>query len=437
MDNDRTNAESSQDTIRRLAHSTQELAAALSEVTRTTADSPVGAAAMTSPAPEPAEPVHRTEQERSPIRAGLRKAARTVAWPVRRLLDPRFRGLSRQIDQKQLDLFDRLDQLRSESLRLNHEQTAGQTRLAALLEQESAASYGLSSALTELHELVKAEKELVEETTTVLGSALAGVRSNTDEIATVLEALSARAGGLLVGATVEQLDGVNARLLDYAESPSGFAAQRSLWFNPPIALRYAAGSVEVAGVNERIAEVPFVYRALSRVPPGASILDVGATESIVSPSLASLGYSVTAIDPRPYPLRHPNLEVVVGEIQSWSAARTFDAIVCLSTIEHIGLGAYGDRRASGRPDVEAMARLRQLSRPGTVLVFTTRFGRASTSWLERTYDSQAIEELLAGWEIEESVVVRRHDGTTWAPEAAPASARDGESVIMIAARLGR
>lgn len=367
----------------------------------------------------------------------MRRTARLVAWPVRRLLDPRFQGLTRQIDQKQLDLFDRLDQLRTESLRLNHEQTAGQTRLAALLEQEYAASYGLSGALVELQTLVKSEKELVEETTAVLGSALAGVRASTDEIATMLESLSARAGGLLVGATVEHLDAGNARLLGYAESPSGFAAQRSLWFNPPIALRYAAGSVEIAGINERIAEVPFVYRALSRVPPGASILDVGATESTVSLSLASLGYSVTAIDPRPYPLRHPNLEVVVDELQRWPAARTFDAIVCLSTIEHVGLGAYGDRRAPGRADLEAMAKLRELSRPGTVLVFTTRFGTASTSWLERTYDPQAIEELLAGWTIEESIVIRRRDGTTWAPEDASTSAADGESVIMIVARLGR
>lgn len=437
MDNDRTNAESSQETIRRLAHSTQQLAAALSEATRITADSPGDAVAVTLVAPEPVESAHRTEQARSPIRAGLRRAARAVAWPVRRLLDPRFNGLAQQIDRKQLDLFDRLDQLRTENLRLNHEQTAGQTRLAALLEQECAASYGLSGALVELHTLVKSEKELVEETTAVLGSTLAGVRSSTDEIATMLESLSARAGGLLVGATLEQLDAGNARLLDYAESHSGFAAQRSLWFNPPIALRYAAGSVEVAGVNERIAEIPFVYRALSRVPPGASILDVGATESAVSLSLASLGYSVTAIDPRPYPLWHPNLEVVVDEIQRWSGTRTFDAVVCLSTIEHIGLGAYGDRQASGRPDLEAMARLRQLSRPGTVLAFTTRFGPATTSWLERTYDSQAIAELLAGWEIEESVVVRRHDRTTWAPEDASTSAADAESVIMIVARLGR
>lgn len=436
MDNDRTNAESSQETIRRLAHSTQELAAALSDATRTT-DGPGEAAATAPPAPELVTPAGGAEAARSPIRAGLRKTARLAAWPVRRLLDPRFQGLSRQVDAKQLDLFDRLDQLRTESLRLNHEQTAGQTRLAALLEQECAASYGLSGALVELHTLVKAEKELVEETTAVLGSTLAGVRSSTDEIATVLESLSARAGGLLVGATVEQLDGVTARLLDYAESHSGFAAQRSLWFNPPIALRYTAGSVEVAGINERIAEVPFVFRALSRVPFGASILDVGATESTVSLSLASLGYSVTAIDPRPYPLRHPNLEVVVDELQRWPAARTFDAIVCLSTIEHVGLGAYGDRKAPGRPDLEAMSRLRELSRPGTVLVFTTRFGQASTSWLERTYDPQAIEDLLAGWTIEESIVVRRHDGTTWAPEDAPTPAADGESVIMIVARLGR
>jgi 2-polyprenyl-3-methyl-5-hydroxy-6-metoxy-1,4-benzoquinol methylase len=348
-----------------------------------------------------------------------------------------------QLDRKQLDLFDRLDQLRSESLRLNHEQNAGQTRLVALAEQELQATGGVTGALDSLHDLARAQRELIAETGTVLGSALTGVRSDTEASATTLERLaaevtdlrSAGAGALLVGAAVDDLDEGTARLLDYAESHTGFAAQCSLWFNPPVALGYRRGSVVVAGVNERVVEVPFVYRALSRIPPGSTIVDVGASESTVSLSLASLGYRVTAVDPRPYGLRHPNLEVIARAAEEWEETRTFDAIVCLSTVEHIGLGAYGEPRKSGRPDHDLMRRLRRLARPGTLLVFSTRFGRPATGWLERTYDAAAIDDLLEGWEIEESAIAHRLDDATWSVVEELDATLEGEAVFMAVARL--
>jgi hypothetical protein len=441
--NDRIHDETTEHTVRRLAASSQELAQAVSDARRS-ASAPSAAAppgqvtAETHAAPPPAPGTAD-----APPRGARQRLARFVSWPVRRLLDPRFAGLSRQVDQKQLDLFDRLDQLRSESLRLNHEQTAGQTRLVALAEQELQATGSLTGALDSLTDLARGQRELIAETGVVLGSALAGVRSDTETSAAALERLatevadlrSAGAGALLVGADVGDLDEGTARLLNYAESHAGFAAQRSLWFNPPVALGYRRGSVDVTGVNERVVEVPFAYKALSRIPPGSTIVDVGASESTVSLSLASLGYRVTAVDPRPYGLRHPNLEVVVRAAEDWDETRTFDAIVCLSTVEHIGLGAYGEPRKSGRPDRDLMRRLRRLARPGTVLVLSTRFGQPSTGWLERTYDTAAIADLLEGWEIEESAVARRVDDATWTVGEDTGSTPEGEAVVMVVARL--
>ena len=103
----------------------------------------------------------------------------------------------------------------------------------------------------------------------------------------------------MAGATIEEVDEDVARLLNRASSHDGFAAQRGVWFNPPILVQYEAGNAFIRHVNERIAEFPFVFRALSAVPPGALILDVGASESTLCLSLATLGYRVTAIDPRP------------------------------------------------------------------------------------------------------------------------------------------
>ena len=97
--------------------------------------------------------------------------------------------------------------------------------------------------------------------------------------------------------SLAELDEMMARILNYAASHEGFAAQANLWFNPPILVAYEPQKVAVRWVNERIVEIPYIFRALSRVAPDARVLDVGATESTVCLSLATLGYDVTADRP--------------------------------------------------------------------------------------------------------------------------------------------
>ena len=80
----------------------------------------------------------------------------------------------------------------------------------------------------------------------------------------------------LVGGWVGDIDQSVAHLLNYASSHRGFAAQRGLWLNPPLSLAYEPGGVRLTNVNERIVEIPHVYRALSRVKPGGKVADVGA-----------------------------------------------------------------------------------------------------------------------------------------------------------------
>ena len=46
----------------------------------------------------------------------------------------------------------------------------------------------------------------------------------------------------------------------------GFAAQRNLWFNPPVLVQYAPGEAFIAHVNERIAESPSSSGRLRRCP---------------------------------------------------------------------------------------------------------------------------------------------------------------------------
>ncbi len=299
----------------------------------------------------------------------LRRLARAILWPLRRFFDPRFQGIAEAINQ---DVTATVEATTLIGRTLGDLEALGQETHRLATEAQ-----GL---LTETHEL------------------------------------AARASGVyferLVGGNLNDLDQSVAHLLNYAQSHRGFAAQRNLWFNPPISLAYEPGGVKLVEVNERLAEIPHAYRALGRLTPEASVLDVGATESTLALSLAVLGYDVTAIDIRPYPLTHPHLKTVVGAIEDWDAVGEFDAVLCLSTIEHIGLRAYGAEPKDGA-DVAAVRRMRELTKPGGTLVLTTRFGKAREDEFQRTYDRRQLDVLLEGWSVDEMAVVRREDATTW------------------------
>jgi SAM-dependent methyltransferase len=361
----------------------------------------------------------------------VRSFARALLWPFVRFFDPRFRGIAAQVSFSHDDLAQRLSEIAGNAADQNRE----------LAERFTAELVQLRGSIAEVERLTRAEIEMATDATTLMGEALDEVRQVGDEtlelvrkipnpddaITAYVERLSER--------KVEELDPAVANLLNHAESHRGFAAQRNLWFNSPISLSYEDGEVWVGAVNERIVELPYVLRALAGVPQGATVLDVGATESVVALLLASLGYEVTALDPRPYPLTHPGLEVVAAEVQDWKPERVFDAVVCLSTIEHIGLGAYGELEGAERADLLAMRQIRASTAPGGVLLLTTPFGEATTDSFTRVYDQADLDELLEGWSVEDFTIVRRENSTTWLIDEDPSIGDGAERVALVTAKL--
>ena len=340
----------------------------------------------------------------SPSGRSLNGSARAVGkkllWPVRRFFDPRFVGVHEAIDDVK-------------------------SILAADANAANEAATFTGRALdTILHR--------VEEQ----GRVLEAVRADLDDQARAVKALEGFVG--FNPDSPHSIDEINERvatLLNFASSHESFAAQANLWFNPPLLVGYEPGGVTIRWVNERIVEVPYTFKALSRVEPEAAILDVGATESTLCLSLATLGYNVTAIDPRPNPLSHERLRTVVGNIEEWDTDTTFDAVVCLSTIEHIGSGDYGQEASERRVDLEAMKRMRELTSPGGVLVLTTAVGEAGNDESGRVYDRAGLDELLEGWDVTDLSLVQRRDATTWATIDTPIEELepDAETVAMITA----
>jgi Methyltransferase domain len=327
------------------------------------------------------------------LNGSVRSFAKKLAWPARRFFDPRFTAVLQELDAVK--------------------------RIAAA---DAAAASELATFTGRTLDTVLAHVE-------AQGRALAAVHARLEELDRRL------AFDLEAAPSVDDIDDNTARMLNYAASHEGFAAQANLWFNPSLLVAYEPRHVELRWVNERIVEVPYAFRALAGVAPPAKVLDVGATESSVCLSLATLGYDVTAVDPRPNPLSHERLHVVVSPIEKWKSKTAFDAVLCLSTIEHVGTAAYEQEASDERRDLAAMKRIRELTKPEGVLVLTTGVGEAGSGARGRVYDREGLDELLDGWTVADQTLVQRRDATSWVAIDGPIENLEpgAETVAMITA----
>src|SRR5207302_9377638 len=107
----------------------------------------------------------------------------------------------------------------------------------------------------------------------------------------------------------------------------------------------------------------------------------------------------------------------------------FSIVLCISTLEHVGLDnrIYGADVESADPDKEALLAMRELLRvtaKGGTLLLSVPFGaRANRGWL-RVFDGEELQEIVqrSGWQLVRSRYFRaRQDG--WR-ECAGAEARD-------------
>jgi hypothetical protein len=151
------------------------------------------------------------------------------------------------------------------------------------------------------------------------------------------------------------------------------------------------------GVNERSVEVPW---ARQRVGAARRVLDVGCSTSDYLGDLAGTGSRqdrhIYGLDPdAPRPIR--NVGTVKGTIVAPPFPPTsFDLILCISTVEHIGLPVYGQHEFP-HGDILAMRHIRRLLTPGGRLLLTVPFGRAQVNPWFRVYDRPGLRRLTAGF----------------------------------------
>ena len=152
------------------------------------------------------------------------------------------------------------------------------------------------------------------------------------------------------------------------------------------------------------------------------ILDVGCCESKLPVELAKQGHDVYGVDVGVY-ADSRLFTFVQGDIRQMPFNNEFfDAVTAVSTIEHIGLGRYGDPIASDG-DREAVDEIKRVLKTGGRMIITIPCGKDAVCYsregvpLHRVYSSGAIINLLAGFNILELSYIVKKRGV-WRPAMA-------------------
>lgn len=123
--------------------------------------------------------------------------------------------------------------------------------------------------------------------------------------------------------------------------------------------------------------------------------DIGcATGSFPAMQLASGIEHCTVFEVRPARVDHERVTVRVHDLTYDEAEAEFDLVTCLSTIEHVGLGRYGDP-LDPWGDVKMAANLRRLVKPGGLLMLSLPVGRGTVVYnAHRIYSRRRVRELF-------------------------------------------
>jgi SAM-dependent methyltransferase len=156
-------------------------------------------------------------------------------------------------------------------------------------------------------------------------------------------------------------------------------------------------------LDERLVEYPWM---LSRLPEAAGdLLDAGSTlnHSLIleQPRLRNKRITVLTLAPEAQCFWRQGISYVFGDVrQTYFRDSSFDHVVCVSVLEHIGLDnrMYDPDRRTAERDPEAylaaVAEFRRVLRPDGTCLITVPFGRYQLrNWLQ-VFDSVMMERIL-------------------------------------------
>ncbi len=145
----------------------------------------------------------------------------------------------------------------------------------------------------------------------------------------------------------------------------------------------------------------FLYNALdtfARTIQGKTVGIIGSDTPLYESIILSWGGFPITIDYNPIVSEHPDLRTMTVEEYNKNPIQ-FDAIISISSIEHDGLGRYGDP-LNPDGDLQAMQNIKHMLKKGGLLFLAVPVGIDTIYWnAHRIYGKERLPYLLNGWKI--------------------------------------
>lgn len=126
--------------------------------------------------------------------------------------------------------------------------------------------------------------------------------------------------------------------------------------------------------HDRDIEDPFIRARLAMLPASARILDVGCVDGwVLDEYPTALG-----VDSRLAPVKWVGRFDLCDAETMPHAGASFDAVTCVSVLEHVGLGWYGDPKGDEEKAGRIVAEMARVLRPGGWLLLTVPIGLKMT-----------------------------------------------------------
>ena len=145
-------------------------------------------------------------------------------------------------------------------------------------------------------------------------------------------------------------------------------------------------------------------RIVKKIAPAVHI-DISSTLHFCTQLSAFI--PVEFYDYRPAVLMLDNLVSKKADLTNlFFASNSIESISCMHTIEHIGLGRYGDP-IDANGDIKAISELKRVVKPGGSLLFVTPVGKQKVIFnAHRIYDAAEVVKLFDGFTLKDFSLVK-------------------------------
>ena len=166
--------------------------------------------------------------------------------------------------------------------------------------------------------------------------------------------------------------------------------------------------------SERLVEYEFVARNLVSSKKHADILDIGSGSSLLAKAIGELGkgkWQVFRID-----IAESNCDARMDARMTGFRKEVFSQVICISTIEHIGIGINSGDDDDEDGDLKTVKEILRILKKGGSAIISVPYGKIK-KLNYRVYDRHALSRFLAEDNEEFSVAAKKefycYDAGKW------------------------